>query len=101
MFISTPGALDRPAHLPPAGIRQRWNRADAFIENDLFYTVNRKENRVRLDPALLAMRDVIHPVFKSVQVDAADGNAVGRDIEQASEEALSWTLKINNDDGIQ
>src|SRR5690348_17798444 len=49
--------------------RSRRNRADAFIHNDFFDPVNREENSSRLNAALLAMRDVVHPIAERVQID--------------------------------
>ena len=82
-------------------IRERRNGADALVQYDLFDAMDRKENRIRLNSALLMMSDVIHPVFEGIEVDSPDGNTMRGDIQKPPEEPFSGTVKTDDDDGVQ
>src|SRR5438128_12696461 len=93
--------FDARADLRQESIGQRRNDADPFIQNNLFDAMNRKEDGIRLNAAFLAMRDVCHPVFKCIQVDAANRNSVSGHVQEASEETFSRILQIHDHDGIE
>src|SRR5437016_5118335 len=82
-------------------IRQRRDGADALVQYDLFDAMDRKENRIRLNSALLMMSDVIHPVFEGIEVDSPDRYAMRSDIQKPSEEPFPGTVKTDDDDGVQ
>src|SRR4030095_11280535 len=63
--------------------------------------MNREEDSCRLNPALFSMRDVVHPVFKCIQIDTSYSDTVRRNIHQSPEESLSRRLEIDNDDRVQ
>ena len=69
---------------------------DAFVQNYFFDPVNWKKNRCRLYAALFTLCDVIHPVVKRVQVDAADRDSIGGYLQQPAEESLSWRLQVDD-----
>src|SRR5262249_55204839 len=82
-------------------IRKRWKRTDAFVQDDFFDAMNRKEDSIRLNPTFFPMCDVIHPILESVQIDPAHRHSMGCDVHESSEESLSRSLKTDDDDRIK
>ena len=48
--------------------------------------MDRKEDGCRLHAAFFAMRNVIHPIAKCVQVDATNGDSVRSNVQQPAKE---------------
>src|SRR5262249_40692192 len=92
--------LYRRADFGKKRIRQGGNCADAFIHDDFLYAVEREENRCGLNSVFLAMCDVIHPIFKSVEIDSANRYARRTDFHKPAKEPFPRVLQIHNDDRI-
>src|SRR5437016_1533755 len=89
-----------PADFSKKSIRQGGNCANAFIHDDFLYTVERKKHRRGLDSVFLAMCDVIHPIFESIDIDSANGYAGRSDFYKTAKEPFLRVLQIHNDDRI-
>jgi hypothetical protein len=44
---------------------------------------------------------MVHPIFERIEVDSAHRYAVSGYVQQPAEKSFSWTVKADDDDGIQ